>query len=146
MRRTAPEEHNDCGAGIRQVGVSAPGAGAGRQLGEFGDQRIYARIIGWIMSSSPPRHHEVTRPVPQQFNPAAGNAPLAALISALSSVAQASTSQPAPIGQGTNDAHFTARLCSALSLRPDSLLSNFQRQKVVQNASATSARVTSSAV
>ena len=110
-----------------------------------GDQRIYARV-GWIMSSSPPRHHEVTRPVPQQFNPAAGNAPLAALLSALSSVAQASTSEPAPIGQGTNDAHFTARLCSALSLRPDSLLSNFQRQKVVQNASASSARVTSSAV
>lgn len=83
------------------------------------------------MSSSSTPQHEVSKPLAQVYNPAAGgNTPLAALISALSSVAQASSSQPAPIGQGTNDAQFTAQLCSALSLRPDSLLNNFQRSKV----------------
>ena len=81
------------------------------------------------MSSTSP--HEVKRPVAQLYDPKSGDkAPLAALLAAL---AKAPNQLPGMANVGSpNDAAFTARLCSALSLQRDSLLSNIHQSKNAQ--------------
>lgn len=104
------------------------------QTSNWIDDASFARHVDRLKAPmSPPPSHEVKRPVAQVYNPGAGDkAPLAALLTAL---ARAPGQIPGGSGIGPQiegAAAFTARLCSALNLQTDSLLSNIQSNKSAQ--------------